>query len=326
MGLLLMTVAAWAFFLVVISSAIALGHPFLRRPLSRLHPSLRGNVLRALAVAPVGLAALGVLLCFAPKLFGSALSRADHCHQHADAHAHFCLNHPPQVTLTAESWMALALLAATVIVLVVVQGWRFRRSARILNQLTSTARFDGRYGAWMIDSDLPIAISVGVLRPRTLLSSGLVEMIPNRLVDAIVAHECAHERRRDGLLKPATELLSFGHVPGTRRALLGDLELACEQACDEEAGHALGDRTRVAEALLAMERVRQSMPGFGSVALAFGAHGVPARVESLVSDSPGISWDPRITVGLLAGACVAAAVAADPLHHLTETLIHYVLG
>jgi beta-lactamase regulating signal transducer with metallopeptidase domain len=320
-----MAAAAWVLFLAVIASAIALGNPFLRRPVSQLHPNLRANVLRAVGMAPVVLATLGVLLCFAPKLFGSALSRADHCHQHADAHAHFCLNHPPQVTLAGENWMAVALLVVAVIAIILAQGWRFRRSARILSQLTSTARFDGQRRAWLIDSDLPIAISVGVLRPRTLLSSGLLQMIPNRLVDAIVAHERAHERRRDGLWKPATELLSLGHVPGTRRALLHDLELACEQACDEEAGQTLGDRTRVAEALLAMERVRQSMAGLGSAALAFGAHGVPARVQSLVSDSPGISWDQRITVGLLAGACVAAAVAADPLHHLTETLIHYVL-
>jgi len=326
MGLVLMAAVAWALFLAVIATAIAVGHPFLRRSLSRLHPSLRAHALRALGIAPVGLAVLGVFLCFAPKLFGSALSRADHCFLHADGHAHFCLNHPPQVNLSAESWAGLALLVAIVAVVVVVQVWRFRRSARILNQLASTARFDARRGAWLVDSELPIAISVGVLRPRTLLSSGLLQMIPTRLVDAIVAHELAHERRRDGLWKPATELLSFGHLPGTRRALMGDLELACEQACDEEAGDALGDRTRVAEALIAMERVRQNMESLGPAALAFGAYGVPARVESLVSDSPGRRWSQRVTLGLLAVGLATAAAAADPLHHLTETLIHYVLG
>lgn len=326
MGLVLMAAAAWGLFLVAISSATALGFPFLRRPLGRLHPNLRANALRAVAMAPAGLATVGVLLCFAPKLFGSAFSRADHCFQHADSHPHFCLDHPPQVSFGAELWMGLAVLGVALAVTVVIQGSRFRKSSRILRQLASTARFDARRRAWLIDSDLPVAMSVGVVRPRTLLSSGLLRVIPVRLVDAIVAHEHAHEHRRDGLWKLATELLSFGHFPGTRRAVTMDLELACEQACDEEAGLALGNRTRVAEALIAMERVRHDMGGLGPAALAFGAHGLAARVESLVSDSPGRSWDRRALLGSLVVAFGTAAIAADPLHHLTETLIHYVLG
>jgi beta-lactamase regulating signal transducer with metallopeptidase domain len=321
-----MAVAAWVLFLIVTSSAIALSYPLLRRPLSRLHPSQRANALRVVGMAPVGLATLGVLLCFAPKLFGTVLSQPDHCFEHSDNHAHFCLNHPPQVNLANEACMGLALFVLLAAAIVVVQGLRFRRSSRALKQLSSTARLDAQREAWLIESDLPIAISVGVFRTRTLLSTGLLDLIPGQLVDAVVAHERAHERRRDGLWKPVVELLSYANFPATRRLLMDDLELACEQACDEEAGHALGDRVRVAEALLAMERVRQRSAGLGPAALAFGAHGVPARVESLVSESPGSSWSPRVTLGLLAAAVVAASVAADPLHHLTETLIHYVLG
>lgn len=326
MGLVLMAAAAWLLFLVAISSAITLGYPLLRRALGRLHPIPRANILRLVAIAPVGLATIGVFLCFAPKLLGSALSRSDHCFQHADGHPHFCLNHPPQVGFGAEWWLGLAVLGTAVGVIVAIQGRRLRRSAKMLRQLASTARFDPRHGSWLLESNLPIAMSVGVLRTRTLLSSGLLQMIPKRLVDAIVAHEHAHERRRDGIWKPVTQLLSLGHFPGTRSALMSDLGLACEQACDEEAGLALGNRARVAEALVAMERVRQSMTEFGPAALAFGAHGVTARVESLLRESAGSRTSRRMNFSLMAAVLTLAIVAADPLHHLTETLIHFILG
>lgn len=325
-GLIVLAATAWMLFLVATSLVVASTFAGARRVLRSLHPATRAIMLRLLAVAPVGLATCGLLLCFAPKLIVAGVGSVDHCRDHGDPHAHFCLNHPPDMSYGAPVWVGLAILSGLGFVTLALRGARFRRSSQVLRQLVHTSRFDSRRRAWWVDADDPVALSVGVFRPRTLLSKGLARALPDRLLTAVLAHEHAHARRRDILWKLAAELLSLGHLPGSRRAILTELELACEQACDEEAGAALGNRVQVAEALLAMERVRQRAMGASSAALAFGEHQLTARVESLIGDAPRRRGERLVAIAVGLFGALVAILAADPLHHLTETLIHHVAG
>ena len=326
MGLLLMALSAWGLFSIVIAGALAVAYPLMRDRLGLLHPATRVWVLRALAAGPPVLGGLAVALCFAPKLLGNFVTDLDHCSTHGDGHAHFCFNHPPHLEGDLILFAGLASVATFAIVLVSRHAWRVRESMRALRPLLSTAHFDARRRVWIVDAEMPVALVAGFRRPRTLVSSGLMDRLPERLLDAILAHERAHVRRKDGLFRFATDLVSIGHWPPIRRQLHDDLDLACEQACDEEAGSTLGDRTRVAEALVAVERIRLGAPIVAPGILGFGAHGLAARVESLVGESAGTSWSRRATATLLVGSVAAAFLVADPLHHLTETLLHHLLG
>ena len=326
MALFQLGLLAWVLFLTAISIAFAALYPSLRAILGRLDPEARTSVLRALSVAPFVGGLMASILCFVPKTAEPILPQVDHCMDHADGHFHFCLNHPPATVGGIEIWLLFAALGIGVLFVIVARGRRLTSSLRILRQLAGSAQYEARHDVWVIESDRPVALSVGILKKRTILSSGLLRAIPARLVEVIVAHERAHAQRNDGLWKLATEVLSLGHLPGTRRALERDLELACEQACDERAGAMMGDRLRVAEALVAVERLRQNLLMMGPAALAFGASGLTARVDSLLSPSTGSPWSRRSKLALLAATCALAIGLADPLHHFAETLLHYVLS
>ena len=114
-----------------------------------------------------------------------------------------------------------------------------RRSVRILESLRV---------------DVPSAI--GALRPVILLPAGIATGMTTEQLDALLAHELAHVRRRDfllDLLQVAAETLLFYHPAvwwvshRSRRA---------ENACDDLAVEATGDAGRYARALVALEQNR----------------------------------------------------------------------
>jgi len=136
----------------------------------------------------------------------------------------------------------------------------------------------------------------------------------------VLEHERAHARRRDPLRLVTAALLSAGHLPGTRRLLLSDLALACEQAADDEAAVAVGDRVRVAEAIVTVERVLGSSHSGLAAAMGMDGASTVARVEELLREPP--TSGPLLLRGLLWSlAAVAAVLLASDLHHLTETLL-----
>ncbi len=330
LGLLQMGLLAWLLFIAIASLITASVYPFIRGRLKGLVPEIRAVALRALCVAPVVGGLVATILCFVPTAFGGIVPRVDHCvghcPDHGDGHLHFCMTHPPQTWGESGLWLLIVGLGLGYLTLVSIRLARFVRSHRVLRQLTSTARFDANYDAWVVESGPPLAITVGVLHKRTVLSSGLLLAIPSRLVEAIVAHEKAHERRHDAFWRAVTRFLSLGHVPATRRALQADLELTCEQACDEEAGSSIGDRLRVAEALIAVARVRQDAVMFGSAVMAFAAQGLDARIESLLASPARSVWSRSFMLGLVATGVLVALVLADPLHHFAETLLGLLVG
>jgi Zn-dependent protease with chaperone function len=165
-------------------------------------------------------------------------------------------------------------------------------------------------------------LATGLFRRRVIASRGLLAGLPADLLAAVVAHEEAHSVRRDGLRRALAGVLSVAHLPATRRAVLADLDLAIEQACDDEAGLRVGDRLTVARALLAVRRLGQTRPCPAALgALSIGGSSLDARVAALVEEpaapSPR-SWR-RLTWAL---ACLlGAALAADTMHHLAESTL-----
>ena len=325
-GLLQLGWLAWAFFTVVLSVLLALLVPRLREPLERLDPETRVVVLRALLVTPLVGGCFAAALCFVPKLFGVVMPSLDHCIAHSDAHVHFCLRHPPEALGGTGVWVLCSMLAMMGTVLVGRRLLRIRSASRVLRALTRTAEYDARRGVWIVSAELPVAMSVGGVEPRTVLSTGLLRAMPATLVDVVVAHERAHAVRRDGLWRMAVSLASWGHLPSTVRSLEAALELACEQACDEHAGAALGDRMRVAEAIVAMARLRRDREQRVPFAFAFAASETTSRVEALLMPRPHVLPARRTLRLLVAATAILALLVADPLHHWTETLLHFVLG
>jgi Zn-dependent protease with chaperone function len=167
------------------------------------------------------------------------------------------------------------------------------------------------------------AFVLGFLRPRVYVSHGLLGRADPRSLEAVLAHERAHVRRREPLRRLAASVALALHLPGVSGAVARALRAAEEASADAEAARALGDGVRVAEALVRFARLRLAAP----LAAGFEADALEARVREVLaspprSERPGAGW-----LLAAAGAALATALAAAPLLHLaTERLLELAAG
>ncbi len=302
-----------------VSLALALSRPRLLLTLGRLAPARRARVLTTLCLAPLAAGVVLALACLLPSLYASLWPGLDHCTRHADEHLHLCLVHPPQATLGLTSLLIACGGAALVLVRAVPGLVRLLRAGRVLARLRSVSNPVDLPGVRSVDSDAVFSFTGGLLRPDIYLSRGLREQMQPILLAAVLAHERAHVHRRDVLRRHLAQLGALLHAPGTARALLSALELACEEACDAEAAIALGDRVQVAQAIVAVARLGpRPPPALAAGVVGFTAEALTHRVTALLAPPPS---EPIRSRWPLAGAFVALVVLAPALHHATETVL-----
>ncbi len=321
-GLLQFSALTALLFSGVVALAVAAVYPRWRARLGRLDPARQVRVLRLLAGAPLAIGALQTALCFVPGLLGVLWPTLDHCVAH-DHHPHLCFVHLPGTSGALAGW-------AVATVAVSAYGLPFLREARrlwgaqqVVRGLLQSARPDERLGVLIVESPVILAAATTVSR-SVVLSSGLVGALRPELLSTVIAHERSHLARHDAWGRVVAGLLAVGHLPGTRRQLLADLDLAAERAADEEAADCVGSRTRVAEALLAVERLCGAVQLSGAAA-AFGGSNIVPRIEALLA--------PRVAGGAnrgdwawWVGGLVAVAALTDPLHHAAESLLGFLGG
>ena len=108
----------------------------------------------------------------------------------------------------------------------------------------------------------PAACTVGLRRPTILITTTLVDMLDEEELEAVIAHEMAHVRRRDnwlGWLLFGLRLASFYNPV----ALLTFHQIGhdMERICDAEAGQLTGKPVALASALLKVHMAsRASIP------------------------------------------------------------------
>jgi beta-lactamase regulating signal transducer with metallopeptidase domain len=310
-------VLPWLVFLVFWSALCAIvssAHVAARPSLARLQPRQRSMLLLALALLPPAVAALVAVLGFAPVIGGLIVDR--HCHP-----ATGCVAHVPALNAGAAYATALGvvLAAATGFVLLRICT-RLRRTVRLANTLASVAepsqwqRFD------IIDSPMELAYCVGLLRPKVLLSRGLVERLPPAQLHAILRHEHAHVARRDNL-RHWLAMVSLLPLPrARRRRVLEDLVLASEQACDREAADQAGGAIAVIEALTALRPAQAPSPI--RTAVTFGREATVASRIRALEMLPGRALDPAHIAALIVTVYAAATVVATYFaHHGTELVL-----
>jgi Zn-dependent protease with chaperone function len=322
----LLTLAALGFGALA-ALGCTLAWPALRGPLRRLEPASRARWLVGLAAAPLALAPLLVVLCLVPSLLGALGLGTDHCTGHP-AHPHLCLAHRPPFAggpwpvVALAAWLPLAAAAA----LASHGALRSRRVAASL-EIGATRRL--RDDVRLVETAAPVSFTAGLWRPRIYVSDTLARALAPAQLDALIEHERAHARRRDGLRQLAARALAVAQLPPTRRSLLAELELAREQICDAGAATRVGDPLCVAEALLAAERLLAAS-GTGverSEACAFGASSIQERVARLLREpAPQAPPRPLRRLGAAAVGFGFALALGDPLHHLAEHCLAWLIG
>jgi len=109
----------------------------------------------------------------------------------------------------------------------------------------------------VVTTDELIALTHGLLRPRVVLSRGTLERLTPPELQAVLAHEAYHLRRRDPLRLLGAEVASFGFVifPLVRE-LARHFVVAAELAADRAAVEATGRKALAAGLLKFIETPR----------------------------------------------------------------------
>jgi Zn-dependent protease with chaperone function len=207
----------------------------------------------------------------------------------------------PVANLDAIVVVALAALGVVVTVRALTGAVREARASRRFHRIVSEADLEALASApdaLLIADEQPRAFCAGLLRPQVYVSTGAVTLLDDDALNAVLAHERHHVRRRDPLRLAVGRVLAQAlfFVPG-----LGDL-VAQQQALAE-----LGaDETAVNAAQANRSALARAMLSFADVPAKDASAGIdPARVDYLLGEPP--SWQfPALLC--LAAACVLALV------------------
>jgi len=301
-GFLALTGAALALVFALASAASGVLVLAARGRLGRLAPPARARLLLGAALAPA-LAGAAASAAVAADIAWSAVSR--HCAERfAEASPAWPVAGFAAVWL---GWFAWSLLRGSVAGL---------RAVRAGSRLRALSPRDPR-GFRRIASSEAHAFVIGFRRPEVFLSEGLLRGVDPDAVETVLAHERAHVRRRDPLRRLLAGLALAFHLPGVAGALARALRRAEEASADAEAARALGDRARVAEALVRFARLR--LPA--ALAAGFQGDGLEARVREVLAGEPTSNSPAAPLLAALALAALAATLAAGPaLHAALERL------
>ncbi|MBV9196016.1 MAG: M56 family metallopeptidase [Solirubrobacterales bacterium] len=187
----------------------------------------------------------------------------------------------PIGNLAAIVVVALALLGAIVVAIVIAGAMReLRASSRFCRDLAAGHPVAVKDG-FVIDGERPRAFCAGLLRPHVYVTTGALAILDEEALEAVLAHERHHARRRDPLRLAAGRVLARAlfFLPGLaelgrRRETLSEIS-ADESAIDA----APANRSALARAMLSFI----DSPAAGE------SVGVdPARVDHLLGEAP--SW------------------------------------
>jgi beta-lactamase regulating signal transducer with metallopeptidase domain/predicted nucleic acid-binding Zn-ribbon protein len=234
-----------------------------------------------------------------------------------------------QMPAIVAAWSAGALLLALRLLLGCRWVGRLRSRARLPNSFWQ-GRFDELAVRVGLRAPVPLRLSdtiespvaAGWWRPVVLVPAALVASLPVELLEALLAHELAHVRRRDylvNLLQGAVETLLFYHPVVwwlSRRVRIEREQIADDLACD-----ALAEPRQLALALQALDRFQQSRREERQVLahahLLPAAHGgqlMPRIKRLLRPDHQRPDWKLALPIAGLAalGLAVHAAQAVTP--------------
>lgn len=289
-----------------------------------------------LALAPGIVALLTTAAVVAPDLLGGC-----HCPDHGAHHSHLCAAHPAHAAPFVGP--AVALVAAW-LVLIAPRLWAYLGDLRATSRLARAARtlpsrtiggVEVRIADWGVRS----AFTVGLLSPIIVIDGELLRALDDEQLKAVVWHEQAHLARRDGLTLAALRLgQRLFPAPGAA-ADIERWKAGCELECDQHAAGKLGDSAAVAEALIAVERLRAEGAGSPPLTLPQAALGIHSagqlerRVLALLDSKPSAARPQRLANDLAAVAIIATGVTAvamawpgDAVHHAVEHLLETLLA
>jgi Zn-dependent protease with chaperone function len=140
----------------------------------------------------------------------------------------------------------------------------------------------------VLQDERMVALTAGFGKPRIVLSTGLIDLLDERELQAVLAHEASHRIHRDPLKLFVLRLISdaFGYIPLTRWAYR-NYSILCELTADEHAIANTGSEAGLGSAMLKMLGRARSKPLFPAAA-GFADGSINYRLRQLVEPKPAL--------------------------------------
>jgi Zn-dependent protease with chaperone function len=320
----LLCISLATFFLIHL--ALGLGVSLIARPAARLgeriRPHLAARCLLVLRLLPaVGAALIVVVVCLPSYLW---------------------LEPEAPTERVGFGCLAVALLGIAMWGISLARGLRAaagsRRFLRQCQREGRRARLPGELAnacmdTWIVEGTAPLLALGGIVRPRLVISRGVVSALSPEELAAALRHERAHWTSRDNL-KRLCILLTPGILPfaGSSRTLERGWRKFTEWAADDRAVAGSARRSfALAAALVRVARMTADEPQSPLARLLGDADQLAARVDRLLRPAPPsqLPAGPRPILALsaillMAGSLAAAILQPDALYSVHLALEHLV--
>jgi beta-lactamase regulating signal transducer with metallopeptidase domain len=298
--------------------------PLLQKKLSLFPVRTQATIYLFICSLPLLVATFALVISFLPSIINIVGLGPEHCGLHLDAHSHLCKVHP---SLPVSHWLTwLSLIFSVYLLFVFSSVIRDSYRAWSLNRrFNNTSKIQLSSDTWLIESDIPFAFVIGLIKPKVMLSTALKNKLSPAQLNIVLAHENDHKKHHDVLRLIVSRAFSLLHLPSVRKELLAQLSLSTEKACDEAATTQSNNRVAVAETLVIIERLYRDNFGISnSVSLGIGGNTVIERVYSLLNETNNQKTHPSWFIALIAIVTICAALNYNEIHLVVETLLGYI--
>jgi len=178
-----------------------------------------------------------------------------------------------------------------------------------------------KQGLIVIDSVQCQAITSGLVRPRSYITSGLRDQLTQQEASMVAAHELAHASTHDPLKKYVASLFAAFFPKSVAQQINDAFSLALEQIADQSVLRTVHDETIVSNTLHKVSKLNSQYVGELPVLTChFSTHPLTLRIRYLLSENKGRSFPILLFFSLAALTTVLSTLSVDLLHHALEQL------
>ncbi len=299
-SIVLCTLMLWLLF----GALQALIYRLVRPMLQAVDPAQASNFLLGWLALPLLAALLTSYVLYSPD-FAQWLVTG-HCHFNS------CRIHGPQSSLAIIPAAFLANWTLWSVGRCLLQQWL--PAQRLRGQLCSAGDDAGEFVS--LDSTQPAAFTLGWLKPKIFISTGMQALCSAQDIDCILLHESAHRQRHDNLRLLSGRFFAAPLPQLWPLQAFDDLKLCCEKACDLGAAASLS-REYVAAALIRVARIQQYPSP--NVSLAFVGNRTEQRILALLEE-PQAPMANELVFATVSVTLLFILVMINPLHRAIELI------
>ena len=194
------------------------------------------------------------------------------------------------------------------------------RANKLLNSIELVSLKRSELNSHLMETEKPLAFSVGMLKPVSVISSGLMNQLTTKQLSIVCRHEAIHAHYKDSLFKWALKLVSFFHVPKVKRALLNAHASALEFRADQDVAKTVKSNIDVAETLIKVQRIMGSTSETESLCQFLGTE-IEQRIHFLLSTNPCLHLTNKAIFRFALTLIICTLLGSVPLHNAVEILI-----